>query len=183
MSKSVSWTLQDALQSAIATNVSRRALDGPGPQRPEDVFFRSHLLDLRDPHVDPGVQGLPSSGVFHPGEVITLGGFFLDNSALGVVARLTSLQDPAQVVRGGEACQAKDQYETSCPLPSYSNFGAFGEFVVSLEEKGTGMLLSDDHSMVVLLVLPVPVILAVTQAEVVASSQTAVADEGALRLQ
>jgi hypothetical protein len=121
--------------------------------------------------------------VYHPGESITLRGYFLDNSALGVVARLTSLEDPAQVVRGVEACHARDQYETTCPLPSYSNFGAFGEFLVSLEEQGSGMLLSDDHSMVVLLVLPVPVILAVTQAEVVASSQTGSAEGGVLRLQ
>lgn len=110
-------------------------------------------------------------------------GYFLDNSALGAVARLTSLLDPAQVVRGVVACRAKDQYETTCPLPSYSNFGAFGEFLVALEEQGSGMLLSDEHGVVVLLVLPVPVILAVTQAEVVASSETGPAEDGLLRLQ
>lgn len=156
------WTLQEAFQSAIATNVTDQALHGPAPQKPEDAFFRSHVLDLRDPHAPYSSEGLPSSGVYHPGESITLSGYFLDNSALGVVARLTSVLDPAQVVRGVDACQAKDQYETTCPLPSYSNFGAFGEFLVSLEERGTGMLLSDDHSMVVVLVLPVPVILSVT---------------------
>jgi hypothetical protein len=146
------------------------------------VFFRSHLLDFLDPLAPSLHSGMPSATLYHPGESITIEGYFLDNSALGVIPILTSILDPAQVVRGQLPCQAKSQYLTTCLLPDYDQFGAFGEFLVSLEEFSTGMLLSDQHSMLVLLVLPVPTILSVTQADAVGTSQTEEWDEGIVRM-
>ena len=76
------------------------------------------------------------------------------------------------VVVGEEACRAKDQFEITCQLPASSAFQAFGEFLVVLEEQGTGLLLSDDHSMLVLLVLPLPEIQTVAPEEAIVASHT-----------
>lgn len=48
----------------------------------------------------------------------------------------------------------------------------FGEFVLELEEAGTGQLLSDDHSTLVLLILPAPSILNSIPERAVVTSMT-----------
>ena len=104
------WSLQDVVLSAIATNVTHLALIEPGPQPTGvsgagSVFIRSHLAEIVDAHARPDPTGLPTSGVYHPDEDLTIIGFFLDNSALGAVVRLTQLLDPTKVVRGVAACR------------------------------------------------------------------------------
>ena len=168
------WELQAALADATSENVTALALEATGEQLAGQVFFRSHLVEIVDDRTRPAPDELPSSGVFHPGETVRIRGFFLDNSPLGVVLRLTYLEDPGAVVSGVEACRAhgNGQLETWCTLPVATSFGAFGEYLVGLEEQGTGQPLSDDRSLLVLLVLPVPQILAVTPGEAVVSSLT-----------
>jgi len=143
------------------------------------VFFRSHLAQVLDTHTPPDIVypvELPTTGVYHPGEDLTILGYFLDNSALGVAVRLTHLQDSTKIVRGVVACRPQGQLRTTCPLPPASAFTAYGEFLVSLEEYGSGQLLSDDHSMLILLVLPVPAIVGITPTQASVSSETGVGE-------
>ena len=153
------------LASALAENITHSALNSSATELKGKVFFRSHLVELVDTYDPPDPihpADLPTTGVFHPGEDLVIAGYFLDNSALGVVVRLTHLQDSTKVVRGVAACRPQGQLRTTCPLPPSSAFTAYGEFLVSLEELGTGQRLSDDHSMLILLVLPVPAIVGIT---------------------
>jgi len=172
------WELQAALTEATGENVTALALASTAEQLAGKVFFRAHLVEIVDEHLPAAPDGLPSSGVFHPGETVRIRGFFLDSSPAGAVLRLTHLEDPTVVVSGLGACgaapggEARGQLETWCVIPPSSSFSAFGEFLVGLEERGTGQLLSDDHGLLVLLVLPVPEILTVAPGEAVVSSLT-----------
>ena len=168
------WELQAILADATSENVTDLALGATSGQLAGKVFFRSHLAEIVDDHLPPAPDELPSSGVFHPGETIHVRGYFLDNSPLGVVLRLTHLAGDSAVISGLEACRAhgNGQFEAKCALPPAASFSSFGEFLVGLEEQGTGQLLSDDHGLLVLLVLPVPEILGVTPGEAAVSSLT-----------
>jgi len=159
---------------ATSVNVTARALNSTGAQLAGQVFFRSHLLEIVDRHLAPAPNNIPSSGVFHPGETLHIRGYFLENSGLGIVLRLTRLVDSSVVILGVDPCQSHthQQFQAECRLPPVASFGSFGEFLVGLEEQGTGQLLSDDHSMLVILVLPVPVVLEVTPSVSVVSSQS-----------
>lgn len=139
---------------------------------PGRVFFRSHFLEISSPGPPNNLTGLPTAGVYHPGEDVTLKGYFLDNSELGAVIRLTRILDPAEVILSLEACRPKSQYETTCRLPTSDIFNAFGEYLLGLEEVGTGLLLNDDHSLIVLLLIPDPIISNVAPLETTVTSQT-----------
>jgi len=194
-----SWSLQDVLQSATTTNTSHLELyeGGSSPVWTDytdsatslRVFFRAHLADFWDaraPSQELG-DGQPTSGVYHPGERITITGYFLNNSRQGSLLKLTfinqtqDLTSPTIELKGPTACLAKSQFQTSCDLPAAANFTAYGEYLVSFEEVNTGIELSDDHSMLVLLVLPTPIITNVTPVHTVVPSES-LAGEGERRL-
>ena len=162
------------LQSATATNTSHLDLYEGGSTDGYRVFFRSHLADFWDPRAPSQElgEGQPTSGVYHPGERITITGYFLNNSQQGSLLKLTYLTDAAIELTSPDPCLAKSQFETSCDLPAVAAFTAYGEYLVSFVEVNTGMVLSDDHSMLVVLILPTPVILDVTPEQVVIPSES-----------
>ena len=93
-----------------------------------------------------------------------------------MVVRLTNVADPKHEILGQQPCNAVSQFETVCPLPPASAFTAWGEFIVGLEEQGTSLLLNDDHSILILLIVPVPEIELVTPGEVVLPSESEIGD-------
>lgn len=74
------------------------------------MFFRSHLLDVIDsgsPSNELG-EGHYTSGVFHPGETIRIGGYFLNNSQIGSLLKMTRLgAEPKIELFSQKPCFAK----------------------------------------------------------------------------
>ena len=158
----------------MTTNTSNEELY-LGEASHHKVFFKAHITDFYDP-LAPSKElgvGQPTSGVYHPSETITLTGFFLNNSRLGAIMKMTHMSaDPVLELYSNGPCVPKNQFETSCTLPNVNEFTVFGEFMLSLIEVNTSIQLSDDHTMLVLLVLPKPVINQVTPIQVAQYSET-----------
>lgn len=127
------------------------------------VYFKSHIELIVDDHSPAALLNdtmQPEVGVYHPGESVHLQGFFLNNSRQGSLLKLTSLADANVEVIGNSVCSPRSQYYTVCQLPD--TMTVFGEFLVSLVENNTNLSLTDDSTMHVILVLPVPVIKSIT---------------------
>ena len=96
------------LTSALAQNISHEGLASAAPSVAGQVYFRSHITDIWDPYyAPPSSEQIGLSGVHHPGEALTLKGYFLDNSPQGVVLRLTCLYDSTIVILSEVPCRAK----------------------------------------------------------------------------
>ncbi len=110
----------------------------------QGVFILAHLLEFVDP-------SYAETKVYHPENIITINGYFMDNSESGQVVFRIHIDDQSEVT---EVCNVTP-LQISCKVKKSHKL--FGEVFISLEEVGSGIHLSDE-SFLNCLVLPLPTI-------------------------
>lgn len=90
--------------------------------------------------------------IFHPGNKITIEGYFLDNSeSHSVHLRMKEVETETSVF--SDQCVIVTATRITCSIQPSHNL--FGELLLSLEEIGSNLKLSDD-SVLSVLVFPIP---------------------------
>jgi len=116
--------------------------------------------------------------VFNPGNTITINGYFMDNSQSGEV-HLHMEHVDTRAVTHSEKCLIHSALKISCKVTTTQS--SFGNFFVSLQEISSGLRISDD-SVLTVLVLPVPVIELAQEQKAFVTSLTSFAQPWTLQI-
>ncbi len=119
------------------------------------TFQMSKALNRGDPSIQPSLMSQKIDVINHPGDIIGITGYFLDNTKLGVMAQLTALSDQS-VKFFSRPCVIMSSVYITCQIPSV--FDVYGYFLISLYENGT-MYKVNDENILQIMVLPRPAIM------------------------